>query len=273
MEPSWSPPPSPGQRRKTLPGLRRPRGSAYADLSRPDTVPVKGGRSIRPFFTSDLGRGNTREGPGVDNGSCFGDEWMKASWRKGECRQEIKLVAAVSGLTFDEARIVALRLYNHFHWLSQLHKRSEHLRILVGKEKRHLHSVTQQKQKPPTGKSPSREGVDTDKGFDCRQEGAVSEDDGSCGSADARGVNQGDFSCYVRGLCTLCREGTFDQVLSLMLRVYSTAREEQLIGRAELAAILESHIVYDDFEVGFFVVSQRTADSPSIAVSFIRLHV
>lgn len=106
MEPSWSPPPSPGQRRKTLPGLRRPRGSAYADLSRPDTVPVKGGRSIRPFFTSDLGRGNTREGPGVDNGSCFGDEWMKASWRKGECRQEIKLVAAVSGLTFDEARIV-----------------------------------------------------------------------------------------------------------------------------------------------------------------------
>lgn len=103
--------------------------------------------------------------------------------------------------------------------------------------------------------------------------GALATDDGSCGSADARGVNQGDFSCYVRGLCTLCREGTFDQVLSLMLRVYSTAREEQLIGRAELAAILESHIVYDDFEVGFFVVSQRTADSPSIAVSFIRLHV
>lgn len=106
MEPSWSPPPSPGQRRKTLPGLRRPRASAYADLSRPDTVPVKRGRSIRPLFTVDLGRGNAREGPGVDSGSCFGDEWIKSSWRKGECRQEIKLVAAVSGLTFDEARIV-----------------------------------------------------------------------------------------------------------------------------------------------------------------------
>lgn len=37
---------------------------------------------------------------------CFGDEWIKASWRKGECRQEIKMVAAASGLAFDDARIV-----------------------------------------------------------------------------------------------------------------------------------------------------------------------
>lgn len=31
---------------------------------------------------------------------------MKVSWRKGECREEIKLIAEASGMAFDEARIV-----------------------------------------------------------------------------------------------------------------------------------------------------------------------
>ncbi len=34
------------------------------------------------------------------------EEWVKVSWKKGECREEIKLIAEASGLTFDNARIV-----------------------------------------------------------------------------------------------------------------------------------------------------------------------
>lgn len=34
------------------------------------------------------------------------EDWMKASWKKGERREEIKLIAEASGMAFDEARIV-----------------------------------------------------------------------------------------------------------------------------------------------------------------------
>lgn len=34
------------------------------------------------------------------------EEWVKMSWKKGECRNEIKLVAEACGLGFDAAQIV-----------------------------------------------------------------------------------------------------------------------------------------------------------------------
>lgn len=68
-------------------------------------------------------------------------------------------------------------------------------------------------------------------------------------SANRHCAKQSDFHGYVRGLCALCREGTLDQVLDFLFRVYSTAREERMIGRTELAAIFEHHVVYDDFQV------------------------
>ncbi|CAN0545374.1 unnamed protein product, partial [Ectocarpus sp. 12 AP-2014] len=51
-------------------------------------------------------------------------------------REEIKLIAEASGLAFNDARIVALRLYNHFNWLPQLQERSEQLLAVVGRERR-----------------------------------------------------------------------------------------------------------------------------------------
>ena len=34
------------------------------------------------------------------------EEWMKVSWKKGECREEAKLVAQVSGISLDAAKVV-----------------------------------------------------------------------------------------------------------------------------------------------------------------------
>lgn len=93
-------------------------------------------------------------------------------------------------------------------------------------------------------------------------------DDAFCRSADPRRANQCDFHGYVRGLCFLCQAGTYDQVLDFLFRVYSTAREERVIGRAELAAILENHVVYDDFEVGHLRAANTVAcysDLPGIS--------
>lgn len=43
---------------------------------------------------------------GYSNALLGEEEWVKASWKKGECREEIKLIAEASGMAFDEARIV-----------------------------------------------------------------------------------------------------------------------------------------------------------------------
>ena len=40
------------------------------------------------------------------SGDVAAEEWVKVSWKKGECRDEIKLVAEASGLGFDAAQIV-----------------------------------------------------------------------------------------------------------------------------------------------------------------------
>lgn len=48
-------------------------------------------------------------------------------------------------------------------------------------------------------------------------------------------------------------------MFDFLLRVYSTAREEQVISRAELAVILEHHVIYDDIEVGTYAGSSERA--------------
>lgn len=51
-----------------------------------------------------------RECPRVTRGGLtietMNEKWMKTSWNKGEWREEVKLVAKVSGLSFDGAKIV-----------------------------------------------------------------------------------------------------------------------------------------------------------------------
>lgn len=47
----------------------------------------------------------------------------------------------------------------------------------------------------------------------------------------------------------LCNDGTFEQILELLLRVYSTTRGDGTISRSEIAAILEKHVVYEYSEV------------------------
>lgn len=94
---------SPGHRQKSLPGLRRPLGSTTTYIRRrPDTVPNKG--EGKWGMIADVER--VRESSPLYGEDCFGEGWIKASWRKGECREEILLVANASGLAYDDARIV-----------------------------------------------------------------------------------------------------------------------------------------------------------------------
>ncbi|CAM9907199.1 unnamed protein product [Ectocarpus sp. 6 AP-2014] len=169
------------------------------------------------------------------------EEWVKVSWKKGECREEIKLIAEASGLAFDDARIVALRLYNHFNWLPQLQERSEQLLAVVGRERRLSLTLVRTEafalsqasatQKPMTG----------------RHEAAKK---GSYGAAEGGGCDttKEQFNRYVKGMCVVCNEGSFDQVLDLLFRAYSTARDDCTITRNEMAAILSKHVVYEDSE-------------------------
>lgn len=70
-----------------------------------------------------------------------------------------------------------------------------------------------------------------------------------CGAGErARDANSG-FTRYVRGLCALCTEGSFEQTLDILFMAYSTARNDGMICRTEMAAILAKHAVYDDCEV------------------------
>lgn len=60
----------------------------------------------------------------------------------------------------------------------------------------------------------------------------------------------------MRGICALCRRGTFEEVTGLLFRVYSGARRGSMISRSELAMILDRHVVLDGFEV-----SMRSGES------------
>lgn len=69
-----------------------------------------------------------------------------------------------------------------------------------------------------------------------------------CTALGSQGGNH-EFGRYVRGLCSLCTEGSFDQSFDLLLRAYSVARSDRMISRHELASIVAKHVVYDGQEV------------------------
>lgn len=77
----------------------------------------------------------------------------------------------------------------------------------------------------------------------------------SCVDGDLDGTALGshgenhEFGRYVRGLCSICTDGSFDQTLDLLLRAYSVARNNHMISRHELASIVAKHVVYDGQEV------------------------
>lgn len=47
----------------------------------------------------------------------------------------------------------------------------------------------------------------------------------------------------------VCNEGSFDQMLDVLLRAYSVARDDRTITRNEMAAILAKHVLYEGSEV------------------------
>lgn len=99
-------PPSPGTRRRSLPGSVQQRPVALEH--RPGTVPAgacRGGGDQRTFEREDTPPIAVAARQG-DLGALEQEEWVKAAWKKGERREEIKLIAEASGLTFDDARIV-----------------------------------------------------------------------------------------------------------------------------------------------------------------------
>lgn len=89
------------------------------------------------------------------------------------------------------------------------------------------------------------------------------EDEESCPTAqDVEGGDKKDqFNRYIRGLCVICNEGSFDQMLDVLFRGYAVARNDGTISRREMAAILANHVVYDDSEVMMrpFDVKLRTS--------------
>lgn len=76
------------------------------------------------------------------------------------------------------------------------------------------------------------------------------------------GKTKDQFNRYVRGLCFICKEGSFDQALDVLLRAYSSARDDRTITRNEVAAILAKHVVYENSEV-LFKVARTDARTPS----------
>lgn len=104
-------PNSPGIRRSSLPiSVQRQPVSPSSIVRRPGTVPAgahRGGGNGRPPEREGVPLAEARPG---DLSALEQEEWVKVSWKKGECREEIKLIAEASGLTFDNAKIV-VRVY------------------------------------------------------------------------------------------------------------------------------------------------------------------
>eukprot|EP00752_Nemacystus_decipiens_P003990 g3655.t1 len=243
-------PSSPGARRRSLPGSVPHRPAAASLEYRPGTVPAgacRGGGSRRTLERGDAPPPEARQG---DLDALEQEGWVKASWKKGERREEIKLIAEASGLTFDDARIVALRLYNHFNWLPQLQKRSEQLRAVVGRERRLSLSLVKKEALVQAARELPSDGAGTEaiNTRSARLE-PTDEDEESYATAEERGSDGKDgFSRYVRGLCVVCNEGSFDQMLEVLFRAYSVARGDRTITRNEMAAILAKHVTYEDSE-------------------------
>lgn len=96
---------SPSLRRRSLPGSIQ-HGPAVSLEHRPGTAPAdacRAGGVQRKHEREDTWPMEARPG---DSGALEQEEWVKASWKKGERRVEIKLIAEASDLTFDDARIV-----------------------------------------------------------------------------------------------------------------------------------------------------------------------
>lgn len=110
---SRSPPGTPGKRRSALlGGIRHRPTSPSSPVNRTYTaVPAGASRGGEP-----LGAGEAVVAVTADrrSGDVEPEEWVKVSWKKGECRDEIKLVAEAAGLGFDAAQIV-VRLHDINH--------------------------------------------------------------------------------------------------------------------------------------------------------------
>lgn len=88
-----------------MPGVRNS-CSALAVVRRPDTVATTRNRTCQGTEGETWNKVEVTGAVGPKVGNFLEEEWIKASWKKGECREEIKLVADASGLGFDDARIV-----------------------------------------------------------------------------------------------------------------------------------------------------------------------
>lgn len=102
---SRSPPGTPGARRSALlGGVRHRPTSPSSPVNRTYTAVPAGasrvGESLRAGEAVVAGAADRR------SGDVEPEEWVKVSWKKGECRDEIKLVAEAAGLGFDAAQIV-----------------------------------------------------------------------------------------------------------------------------------------------------------------------
>lgn len=98
-------PTSPGTRRRSLPVQRRSVGP-LSSVHRPDTVPAGACRGSGHQRASERDDTSLTEARTGDLSALEEEEWVKAAWKKGERREEIKLIAEASGLAFDDARIV-----------------------------------------------------------------------------------------------------------------------------------------------------------------------
>lgn len=76
-------------------------------MNRSCTAPEEGCREGEGRWKSEAQETQLAEArTGGDLSALEQEEWVKVSWKKGECRKEIKLIAEASGLAFDDARIV-----------------------------------------------------------------------------------------------------------------------------------------------------------------------
>ncbi|CAM9511192.1 unnamed protein product, partial [Laminaria digitata] len=237
---SQSPPVSPGKRRSTLlGGVRRRPNSPLSPVNRTYTaVPASASRGSEALRAGEAVVAVSADRRG---GDVAPEDWVKVSWKKGECRDEIKLVAEASGLGFDAAQIVALRLYNHFYWLPELRERSEKLFATVARERRFSLSLVKH---PDTI---AAEALPHDSTADDNE--AKVDAEPVAGASGHHASN--DFSRYIKGLCALCNNGNFDQTLAMLFRAYSSAADHCVVTRDEVAAILASHVVYADSEARY----------------------
>ena len=102
---SRSPPGSPGKPQSTLlGGVRRRPTSPFSPVSRTDTAaPARESRGGEPLRAGEAALAVLAD---RRSGDVAPEEWVKVSWKKGECRGEIKLVAEAAGLGFEAAQIV-----------------------------------------------------------------------------------------------------------------------------------------------------------------------